>query len=292
MGKKVFISHSSADKEIVSLFVDKILVAGCGIRQEDIMLTSCEDMGVENGEDIPSAIKQGILESRLFLMMVSEDYRKSEVCMNEMGAAWITESLKKCILLLPGVSFDKIGWLMSMNKADHLDQEAGLDHFHDQLIPLLGLPLKTSTWIKYRSEFLQAIKAMSAPLAVEEEPQEEEEDLDLLTIRERFENHTSAYVDCLHILTDTLGHYTDQLQTNSNKLNRVNTNPNTFNTGQVRGILTVMAKETNQLADIQDIQNPLLKRHFDGFIKYAILLQGSDVEPQTKRRTRKRCVRS
>ena len=75
MSKRVFISHSSQDKEIVSSFIENILVAGCGLRQEDIMYTSCEDMGVGNGEDIPMAIKKGIQECQLFLMMVSEHYR-------------------------------------------------------------------------------------------------------------------------------------------------------------------------------------------------------------------------
>lgn len=291
MGKKIFISHSSQDKNIVSLFVENILVAGCGIRQEDIMYTSCEDMGVSNGEDIPSAIKQGIQCCKVFLMMVSENYRASEICMNEMGAAWITDSIeKKCILLLPDVSFDKMGWLMSLSKANKLDEEEGLNHFHDVIIPLLGLPLMTGTWNKYRSAFLSNIQCMVAhssvlptiPVTDMEAEDENDEDLDLLAIRERFESHTSAYIESVSILTNSLNSYSEQIVTYTQKLNRYNENPQSFNASQLRGIFSVLAKETDKIADIQNAQNPILKRHFDESIKYAILLRGIDLNAETK----------
>lgn len=292
MGRQVFISHSSVDKEIVSLFVDKILVAGCGISQSDIMFTSCEDMGIENGVDIPSDIKDGIKNCSLFIMMVSDNYRSSEVCLNEMGAAWITDSLKKCILLLPGVGFDKIGWLMSLKKADKLEDEEGLNHFHDFLVSFLGLSLMTGTWNKNRNEFLGQIQRLLADKSAvlqdaTEEDKEDEEDLDLLTIRERFEKHLTAYVQSLAILTDSLNHYTDELTANTQKLTRYNENPKAFNASQVRGIFSAMAKETHHLSDINDEQTPQLKRHFDGFIKYGILLQRIDIAAETKKENEK-----
>ena len=114
--KKIFISHALKDKEIVSLFVDKILVLGSGVSLEDIVFTSREDTGVINGEDIPEAIKSGLKESALFFMMVSEAYKDSEVCLNEMGAAWVMDDLSRKIILLPNTGFEKIGWLMSLKK--------------------------------------------------------------------------------------------------------------------------------------------------------------------------------
>lgn len=288
MDKIVFISHSSLDKEIVTLFIEKILVAGCGLRQEEIMYTSSEDMGVGNGEDIPLAIKQGIQGCQLFLMMVSEHYRSSEVCMNEMGAAWITDTIKKrCTLLLPGVGFDKMGWLLSLSKANKLDEEDGLNHFHDIIVPLLDLPLKTGTWNKYRSEFLSSLQNLashpSAGPAMLVEEEEDDDELDLLTIRERFENHNSAYIESLGVLTASIGSYSEQLVTSTRKLKRYNDNPQSFNSTQVRGIFSALARETNKVVDIQNEQNPNLKRHFDGFIKYAILMQGADLEAEIKR---------
>ena len=289
MDKKVFVSHSSRDEEIVSSFVEKILIAGCGIKREDIMYTSCEEMGVGNGEDIPIAIKQCILGCQVFVMMVSDNYRRSEVCMNEMGAAWITESIKKCILLLPGVGFDKMGWLFSLNKANRLDEEDGLNRFHDSILTLLGLPIMTSTWNMYRSEFLSSLQSVSVNdnlpvVAVPVYSEEEDDDeLDLLGIRERFDNYVAAYVKSLNVLTESLSTYSEQVTNGSQKLNRYNENPKTFNAGQVRGIFTALAQDTNHLVDIQEEQNPILKNSFDGLIKYAILLLGLEVDSETKK---------
>ena len=86
MGKKVFISHAAIDQQIVSLFVDQIICFGSGISIEDVVYTSREDSGIINGDDIPLSIKDGIKECMLFFMMVSDGYKKSEVCLNEMGA--------------------------------------------------------------------------------------------------------------------------------------------------------------------------------------------------------------
>ncbi len=37
MKTKIFISHASADSDVVSLFVDHILRNGCGVNVEDIV---------------------------------------------------------------------------------------------------------------------------------------------------------------------------------------------------------------------------------------------------------------
>ena len=58
--KRIFISHSSKNKDIVEKFVDYILQFGIGIKAEDIFCTSIEEMGVKNGEDIRKHIQTNI----------------------------------------------------------------------------------------------------------------------------------------------------------------------------------------------------------------------------------------
>ena len=60
------------------------------------------------------------------LFMISTNYKKSEVCMNEMGAAWALDK-QTVPILLPNISFNKIGWLTSLNKAIKIDDSEGLD---------------------------------------------------------------------------------------------------------------------------------------------------------------------
>lgn len=113
---KLFISHSSKDKSIISRFVEQILQLGLGIQDEDIVYTSEEVFGVEPGENIVKFIKDNIGAVSVVLLMVSQNYKKSEVCLNEMGAAWVLN--KKCIsVLLPDVDFSQVGWITSLDKA-------------------------------------------------------------------------------------------------------------------------------------------------------------------------------
>ena len=113
---KVFISHSSADKRIITLFVEKVLQLGLELKQKDIAFTSDERFGVEPGENIAKYIKDNILGASVVLIMLSKNYKASEVCLNEMGAAWALG--KKCIsVVLPETDFSELGWLTSLEKA-------------------------------------------------------------------------------------------------------------------------------------------------------------------------------
>ena len=89
--KKIFISHSSKDKQIVDIFVDKLLHLGLQIDPNDVAYTSREETGVGTGEDIRKFIKENISTCDFVFFMISENYKKSEICLNEMGAALAAE---------------------------------------------------------------------------------------------------------------------------------------------------------------------------------------------------------
>lgn len=86
--KRIFISHSSKNKDIVEKFVDYILQFGIGIKAEDIFCTSIEEMGVKNGEDIRKHIQTNIQNVDYSFLIISKKYKASEICINEMGAVW------------------------------------------------------------------------------------------------------------------------------------------------------------------------------------------------------------
>ena len=65
--------------------------------------------------------------------MISENYKQSEVCLNEMGAAWALE--KKIVsVVLPHCSFDSLGWLTSLEKAVKMNSSEGLDILYSMLV--------------------------------------------------------------------------------------------------------------------------------------------------------------
>ena len=274
MKDKIFISHASADSEIVSLFVEHILRSGCGVQMDNIVYTSWEDTGVVNGEDIPSAIKDGINESAIFIMMVSENYRESEVCLNEMGAAWMDDSLIKKIIVLPGVGFDRIGWLMSLKKGTCIIDEQGLDALHDQICEVMSIRPKTPVWNTSRANFIKEVSKLDVKSHVSIIAESDEDDaMDYLDHRESFSTHTQAYTEILAELTGATNHYNERIGEEAGRLNLLQQNPATITPSRVRVIMEAIAKETDILSEVYESNTPLLQEHFGASVNSAIVLQ-------------------
>ena len=83
---KVFISHSSQDKDYVSCIVD--FLEDIGLTQEQLFCSSIPGYGIPLDEDIYDYLKQQFQEHNLHVILVlSDNYYQSVACMNEMGAA-------------------------------------------------------------------------------------------------------------------------------------------------------------------------------------------------------------
>ena len=148
---KVFISHCSKDKPIIDEFVDKVLRLSCGFKTSEIVYTSREDTGVGLGDGIPQFIKENLLSSSLVLFMISDNYKQSEVCLNEMGAAWALE--KKIVsVVLPHCSFDSLGWLTSLEKAVKMNSSEGLDILYSMLV---RTGQNVADWNRQKEAFLK-----------------------------------------------------------------------------------------------------------------------------------------
>lgn len=157
---KVFISHSSEDKNLIDDFVDKVLRLSCGLNTTDIIYTSRQTTGVELGDNIPEYIKTNLQTCSLVLFMISPNYRKSEVCLNEMGAAWALNK-KTISILLPGVSFNSLGWLTSLDKAIKIDDPEGLDKLASTLC---RKNLDITDWNRQKELFINTCSKRTLPL--------------------------------------------------------------------------------------------------------------------------------
>ena len=156
----VFISHSSKDKDIVKLFIDNILKKGLGLRDEQIACTSFEATGVEPGDSIPNYIKRNIKDSKICLAMVSKNYKASEVCMNEVGAAWALNN-PPIQIVLPGTEFHELGWLLNTNKASKINDIDCLDALGEKLCSSIGILTPTPKhWNPSSRDFLEALQIL------------------------------------------------------------------------------------------------------------------------------------
>lgn len=157
VSKVIFISHASKDSGIVDEFIDSVLKLSCHFSPKEIAYTSREDTGVRPGDKIDEYIRDNIKCARIVLLMISDNYRQSEVCLNEMGAAW---ALNKEIIqvLLPGTSFKQLGWLMSLNKAIKIDVQESLDALFDRLCTCFEIDKNTVEWNRNKTKFLSFCK--------------------------------------------------------------------------------------------------------------------------------------
>lgn len=129
---KIFISHSSKNKIIVNKFCDLILDNGLNINLvEDVFNTSLEGSKPKNGEDFRNRIKNELLSANLVLQFISTEYRESQVCLNEMGAAWVLSD--NVIPLIIEKDNYEVGFIHSTTQQCQLTNEKSILALIDEL---------------------------------------------------------------------------------------------------------------------------------------------------------------
>lgn len=275
--KRIFISHASKDKELINEFVDSIILLGMGIDSKIIAYTSREDTGVPPGESIPQFIQDNIACADIVLLMISDNYKNSEVCLNEMGAAW---ALNKHIvqILLPNTSFDKLGWLCSLEKAMEIDNAESMDGLCEAFSDRLDIGIKPSIWNRNKTAFISYCKSLSTsllPSIIEHNVLEIEEDnieeLGFLDYRELLEEEVSIVSSICLTLAEAISRHNDKLNTNTRKLEVIN--PSRPNISQVKGIMVSTAKGMDDLSTIFEEKTPLLQSSFFKMVDYGVKMK-------------------
>lgn len=158
--KKIFISHSSKDKQCVTDFVDHILCLGVGINQDDIFCTSIEDLGIRNGEDIRRHIHDNIRSAEYSFLMISDNYKGSEICVNEMGAVWAYDANVR-LYMLPNADIKSIGWLCDTRIAQNLSDPVALDQLYNEMRTHFSISTENfEHWSRIREEFVKRINVL------------------------------------------------------------------------------------------------------------------------------------
>lgn len=88
--QSIFLSHNSIDKQYGNILRE--LMVSIGISNSDIVYTSHERNKIPVGKNIYGYLGERIERSNTVLFLLSEEYFKSVVCLNEMGASWVTKS--------------------------------------------------------------------------------------------------------------------------------------------------------------------------------------------------------
>lgn len=159
---KIFISHSSLDKDYVSDIVE--LLEDLGIRGNQLFCSSIPGYGIPLDEDIYDYLKQQFQEYDLHIIFVlSDNYYKSPACLNEMGATWVLQK-RYTTILLPGFDFKEVKGAINPTKiaikldGDSLDVKEKLGQLKDSIVQEFSLTsISDIRWEKKRDEFISKI---------------------------------------------------------------------------------------------------------------------------------------
>jgi hypothetical protein len=102
--EKIFISHSSKDKNIVEELID--LLESMDVKPSQIFCSSFDGYGIPLGSNFLDAIKEEISKNVLVLFVLSENFYASPVCLCEMGATWVL-SRENIPIIVPPFTFEK-----------------------------------------------------------------------------------------------------------------------------------------------------------------------------------------
>lgn len=131
---KIFISHSSKNKEYGELLVD--FLRDIGLKEEEIIFTSNVIYGIPIGENIFQWLKKQITERPFVIYLLSQEYFRSIPCLNEMGAAWIIEN-QHAMIFTPNFKLDSPEFLNGVldpkEMGFYINDEFRLHSFSDQL---------------------------------------------------------------------------------------------------------------------------------------------------------------
>lgn len=163
---KIFISHSTDDRPIVEKFVT--MLEQMGVKQNQLFCSSVAGYGIPQGSgDLYDFIRNEMSNDNLFvILMLSKNYYKSPVCLNEMGAAWVKQSTYQSILL-PGFQYTKIEGAVNprdiaFRLADKDNRNYALNELKDRIIKHLGISdVSQNRWERFRDKFLDEVDCMS-----------------------------------------------------------------------------------------------------------------------------------
>ena len=164
--QKLFISHSTDDKEIVDKLV--ALLEKLGVKKEQLFCSSISGYGIPQGSgDLYQYIRSEMSNHNLFvIMMLSKNYYSSPVCLNEMGAAWIKQSTYQSILL-PGFDYPDVQGAInprdiSFKLSDRENRTVALNEFKDRIVAHLDLePVDLTLWERFRDSFIAEIEQIT-----------------------------------------------------------------------------------------------------------------------------------
>ncbi len=157
--KTIFISHSVNDREIAIAFVDLIILGGIGVPIDQVFCVSTDGTKIKSGKDWRDDIKDSLTSAKIIILIITPNYKESEFCLCEMGAAWMT-SAQVLPLIVEPINYKTVGVIQEPNQVEKLLEEQGLDRIKDIIQEELRIPstiAKSDRWTNKKKEFISTV---------------------------------------------------------------------------------------------------------------------------------------
>ncbi len=132
-GTSIFISHSGKDVEIIRQFCDKLLRLSLNLSREAIFCTSIEAYPINAGKNFHQAIKDALINASHTIQIITQNYKESEVCLNEMGASWVLTG-RVIPFILHHITYENVGFIPGATQLLRLNEKKDILKFLDEMI--------------------------------------------------------------------------------------------------------------------------------------------------------------
>src|ERR1035437_5519935 len=159
-GKRIFISHASNDKAIAQDFIDLILNGALGVGIDEIFASTIEGTKIESGDDWRNSIKENLRTAKITFIIITPNYKESEVSLNEMGAAWVLSGKTLPVIVEP-INYKTVGVIQQPNQIEKLLDEGSLDRIKDIVqreLDISNEKIASDRWTQKKKEFIKKVK--------------------------------------------------------------------------------------------------------------------------------------
>lgn len=153
--KKVFISHSLEDKEIVGELI--ALIEGMGVKSEQIFCSSFEGYGIKLGANWLDAIREELTDETLVLFVLTTNFYNSHMCQCELGAVW-ANTLEHIPVLVPPLTTEDLEYILRNHQSMTITDRSKLNSLNERITEWVGISApKFSIWEMKCDKFLANI---------------------------------------------------------------------------------------------------------------------------------------
>jgi hypothetical protein len=150
--KRVFISHSTNDREYVEHLID--LLEGIGVPSESIFCTSVEGYGIPLGDNPLERIRRELNEETVVLFVLSNNFYNSAACLCEMGAVWV-RTIFHIPILIPPFSFSCLKGLLPFSQGMEINHKGKLNSLCTRIRELMDIKdFDSNRWERKRDRFI------------------------------------------------------------------------------------------------------------------------------------------